>query len=145
MKHSLDEVEAAMDEILGSTPEVEFTEGNPDDVLAEKVLLTEYQVHDLLQSGYSMAEIESMEGFRVELDDMPHVEMDIQEVGEHPVLNDDEGDDYGVDAGGDEVPIHLMGGRRRRPSARIIQNKLKKAVYDKDGGGSSAANPVALE
>ncbi|KAL4569572.1 hypothetical protein LXL04_025213 [Taraxacum kok-saghyz] len=99
LKHSLDEVEAAMDEILGCTPELEFTEGNPDDVLAEKILLTEDQVHDLLQSGYSMAEIESMEGFRVELDDTPHVEMDVQEVGEHPVLNDDEGDDCGVDAG----------------------------------------------
>ena len=70
---------------------------------------------------------------------------DVQEVGEHPVLNDDEGDDYRVDAGDDEVPIHLMGGRKRRPSERIIRNKLKKGVYDKDGGGSSAANPVALE
>ena len=75
LKQNLDEVEAAMDEILGCTPEVEFTEGNPNDVLAEKVLLTEDQLHDLLQFGYSMAEIESMEGFRVELDDMPHVEM----------------------------------------------------------------------
>ena len=45
----------------------------------------------------------------------------------------------------DEGVNNLPRIRRRRPSERILKKKLKKAVYDKDGGGSSAAKPVHLD
>ena len=64
---------------------------------------------------------------------------ELSEVDGHPSLNDDD-----ADLGGDEAEQVPMP-RKRKPSQRIIKNKLKKAVFDKDGGGSSAANPVSLE
>ncbi|CAH1440242.1 unnamed protein product [Lactuca virosa] len=92
---TLDEVEDTMDAILKGTgeksqsenegnPEPEFTEGNASDVLPEMVMLDLESVADLLGAGYSMAEIESMRGVQVELDDMPPVEMDVNEVEHIP-------------------------------------------------------------
>lgn len=52
-------------------------------------------------------------------------------------LADDEGN-------GTKQP-HLAVKRRRKPSERILKKKLKNVVFDKDGGGMSAANPVSLE
>nr|KAJ0211313.1 hypothetical protein LSAT_V11C400183490 [Lactuca sativa] len=82
----LEEVEDAMDAILKGTDEKsqyenegnlepEFTEGNASDVLPEMVMLDLENVPDLVGAGYSMAEIKSMKGVQVELDDMPPIEM----------------------------------------------------------------------
>ncbi|XP_023741882.1 histone chaperone cia1 [Lactuca sativa] len=50
----------------------------------------------LLGAGYSMVEIESLRGVKVELDDMPPVEMDVTEVEDIPyvdgVMEGNEGD-----------------------------------------------------
>lgn len=45
------------------------------------------------------------------------------------------------DEGHNDVPFR----RKRNPSERIIKQKLKKIVYDKNGSTSSAANPINLE
>ena len=60
------------------------------------------------------------------------------------IVGDGEAGDEGNEAD-DEGVNNLPRIRRRRPSERILKKKLKKAVYDKDGGGSSAAKPVHLE
>lgn len=54
---------------------------------------------------------------------------------------DDEQDKKGVSQGIKFVPKM----KKRKPSERIIKSKLKKAVYDKDGSGSSISQPLELE
>ncbi|XP_023736276.2 uncharacterized protein LOC111884187 [Lactuca sativa] len=186
----LDEVEQGLDEILGEGSfqqqsetydatqsdyegNVEFNDGKADGVLVDKVKLDAEQIASMLEAGYSMEEIEGMEGVELELDDMLPVELDMEDVLDHPSDNDDEaviddvdgivdgggeqeeggddghlGDDEGEqeergdDEGPDDVPRLT---RLRKPSERIILQKLKKTVLDKNGGGSSASNPVRLE
>ena len=81
-----DEVEDAMDKILGGIseksqsepegiPEPEFTEGNASDVLPEMIILDVEQVAELLEAWYTMEEIESMQGVQIEADDTPAVEL----------------------------------------------------------------------
>lgn len=67
-----------------------------------------------------------------------------EEGGDDGHLGDDEGEqeEGGDDEGPDDVPRLT---RLRKPSERIILQKLKKTVLDKNGGGSSASNPVRLE
>ncbi|CAI9281009.1 unnamed protein product [Lactuca saligna] len=67
-----------------------------------------------------------------------------QEGGDDGHLGDDEGEqeEGGDDEGPNDVPRVT---RSRKPSVRIILQKLKKTVFDKNGGGSSASNPVRLE
>nr|KAJ0187152.1 hypothetical protein LSAT_V11C900491060 [Lactuca sativa] len=198
----VDEVEDAMDAILKGTdeksqyenegnPEPEFTEGNASDVLPEMVMLDLESVADLLGAEYNMAEIESMRGFQDELDDMPPVEMDVNEVEDIPYVDgvmegnegevdaDDadevagegegvgEGDGDGVgeddgkgdgdiedegDGAGEDDATDLEGNdaddeghvpprRTRKPSERIILQKLKKPCFDKDGRGSTSSYP----
>ncbi|KAL7610433.1 hypothetical protein Lser_V15G13987 [Lactuca serriola] len=223
----LDEVEDAMDAILKGTdeksqsenegnPEPEFIEGNASDVLPEMVMLDLESVADLLGAGYSMAEIESLRGVKVELDDMPAVEMDVNEVEDIPyvdgvmegneddgLINDgvegneghgegddadevagegdgevdgdgagegdgdgagegdgegngeDDGEGNGAGAGEDDAADmegndaddegHVPPRRTRKPSERIILQKLKKPCFDKDGRGSTSSYPVDLE
>ncbi|KAI3674450.1 hypothetical protein L2E82_52274 [Cichorium intybus] len=57
-----------------------------------------------------------------------------------------------VEAGNKEDQGHVVDApiihkkiRARRPSERILKNKLKNPVFDKDGGGSTNDNPVDLE
>ncbi|CAH1439040.1 unnamed protein product [Lactuca virosa] len=219
---TLDEVEDAMDAILTGIDqksqsenednlEPEFTEENASDVLPEMVMLDLESVADLLGAGYSMAEIESLRGFKVELDDMPTVEMDVNEVEDIPYVDgvmegneddglinegveenegdgegddadevagegdgdgagegdregdgagdDEEGDgdieDEGAGAGEDDAADmegndaddegHVPPRRTRKPSERIILQKLKKPCFDKDGRGSTSSYPVDLE
>ncbi|CAH1438013.1 unnamed protein product [Lactuca virosa] len=220
---TLDEVEDAMDAILKGidqksqsenedNPEPEFTEGNASDVLPEMVMLDLESVADLLGAGYSMAEIESLRGFKVELDDMPTVEMDVNEVEDIPYVDgvmegneddglinegveenegdgegddadevagegdgdgagegDGEGDGAGEDDGEGDGDIedegdgagedgaadmegndaddegHVPPRRTRKPSERVILQKLKKPCFDKDGRGSTSSYPVDLE
>ena len=90
LKQSLDEVGDAIDQILGSgnasdasdVPlvneggvEPEFTEGHASDVLPDKIKINVEGIANLLEAGYSMAEIESMGWLEIELDDTPPVEM----------------------------------------------------------------------
>nr|KAJ0195375.1 hypothetical protein LSAT_V11C700387360 [Lactuca sativa] len=198
----LDEVEDAMDAILKGTDEKSQSEneGNASDVLLEMVMLDLESVADLLGAGYSMAKIESLRGVKVELDDMPAVEMDVNEVEDIPyvdgvmegneddgLINDGvegneghgEGDDAdevagegdgevdgdgagegdgegnGAGAGEDDATDmegndaddegHVPPRRTRKPSERIILQKLKKPCFDKDGRGSTSSYPVDLE
>ncbi|CAH1416035.1 unnamed protein product [Lactuca virosa] len=193
----LDEVEQGLDEILGEGSfqqqsetydatqsdyggNVEFNDGKDDGVLIYKVKLDAEQIALMLEAGYSMEEIEGMEGVELELDDMPPVELDMEDVLDHPSDNDDdaiiddvdgivddaiievdgggeqkEGDDDGhlgddegeqEEGGDDEGPDDVPRATKlRKPSERIILQKLKKTVFDKNGGGSSASNPVRLE
>nr|KAJ0216781.1 hypothetical protein LSAT_V11C300118440 [Lactuca sativa] len=91
---TFDEVGDAMDGILKGTdekshyenegnPEPEFTEGNTSNVLPEMCSRPTW-------GKISMAEIESMRGVQLELDDMPPVEMDIPYV--YGVMEGNEGD-----------------------------------------------------
>nr|KAJ0196580.1 hypothetical protein LSAT_V11C700373430 [Lactuca sativa] len=111
---TLDEVEDVRDVILKVTdeksqsenegnPKAEFMERNTSDVLPEMVMLDLESISDLLGAGYSMAEIESMRGVQVELDDMPPVEMDVNEVEDIPyvdgVMEGNEGEGDADDAG----------------------------------------------
>ncbi|XP_023731334.1 histone chaperone cia1-like [Lactuca sativa] len=200
----LDEVEDAMDAILKGTDE----KRNASDVLPEMVMLDLENVADLLGAGYSMTEIESLRGFKVELDDMPTVKMDVNEVEDIPYVDgvmegneddglindvveenegdgegddadevagegdgevdgdgagegDGEGDGAGEDDGegdgageddaadmeGNDVDDegHVPPRRTRKPSERIILQKLKKPCFDKDGRGSTSSYPVDLE
>ncbi|KAI3782267.1 hypothetical protein L2E82_12307 [Cichorium intybus] len=57
-----------------------------------------------------------------------------------------------VEAGNKEDQGHVVDApvihkklKVRRPSERILKNKLKNPVFDKDGGGSTNDNPVDLE
>ncbi|KAL4579247.1 hypothetical protein LXL04_015385 [Taraxacum kok-saghyz] len=93
-----------------------------------------------LGAGYTMEELQGIRGVELEVDDTPPVELELSEVDGHPYLNDDDDADLGGDEA-EKVPMP----RKRKPSEMIIKNKLKKAVFDKDGGGSSASNPVSLE
>ncbi|CAH1450973.1 unnamed protein product [Lactuca virosa] len=56
-------------------------------------------------------------------------------------LGDDE-ENQGDDEGHEVVP---MVRRTRKTSERITKIKLRKGVYDKDGGGSSSIKPINLE
>ncbi|KAI3724416.1 hypothetical protein L2E82_36191 [Cichorium intybus] len=44
-----------------------------------------------------------------------------------------------------DAPVIHKKLKPRRPSERILKNKLKNPVFDKDGGGSTNDNPVDLE
>ncbi|CAH1425990.1 unnamed protein product [Lactuca virosa] len=103
----------------------------------------------------------------IELDDISPVEMDLNEdepdvdegEGEgvndgnedaNDVLNNEVADDGNkvVDDGNeadDEGHMIMPKTRKRKPSERITKLKLKKAVFDKDGGGSTCSNPLNLE
>lgn len=61
-------------------------------------------------------------------------------------VNDD-GGQYGdaADEGQQEVVVKGPKIKKRRPSERIMKQKLKKAVFDKDGRGASSDYPVDLE
>ncbi|CAH1452235.1 unnamed protein product [Lactuca virosa] len=59
------------------------------------------------------------------------------------VLNNEVADDGNV--ADDEGHLIVPKIRKRKPSERITKLKLKKAVFDKDGGGSTCSNPVNLE
>ncbi|CAH1412800.1 unnamed protein product [Lactuca virosa] len=59
------------------------------------------------------------------------------------VLNNEVADDE--NEADDECHLILPKKRKRKPSERITKLKLKKAVFDKDGGGSTCSNPVNLE
>lgn len=59
------------------------------------------------------------------------------------VLNNEVDDDGNV--ADDEGHLIVPKTRKRKPSERITKLKLKKAVFDKDGGGSTCSNPVNLE
>nr|KAJ0219035.1 hypothetical protein LSAT_V11C300129730 [Lactuca sativa] len=159
-------------------PEPEFTEGNASDVLPEMMMLDLESVADLLGAGYSMAEIESMRGVQVELDDMPpdvnevedipytdgemegnEGEGDADDAGEVAGEGEGEGDGHGAgegDGAGEDDAADLEGNdaddeghvpprRTRKPSERIILQKLKKPCFDKDGRGSTSSYPIDLE
>ncbi|CAH1421491.1 unnamed protein product [Lactuca virosa] len=59
------------------------------------------------------------------------------------VLNNEVVDDGNV--ADDEGHLIVPKTRKRKPSERITKLKIKKAVFDKDGGGSTCSNPVNLE
>nr|KAJ0211097.1 hypothetical protein LSAT_V11C400226380 [Lactuca sativa] len=59
------------------------------------------------------------------------------------VLNNEVADDGNV--ADDEGHLIVPKTRKRKPSERITKLKLKKAVFDKDGGGPTCSNPVNLE
>ncbi|CAH1440669.1 unnamed protein product [Lactuca virosa] len=90
----LDEVEQGLDEILGE----------------DKVKLDAEQIALMLEAGYSMEEIEGMEGVEMELDDMPPVELDMEDVLDHPSDNDDDAIIDDVDGIVDDAIIEVDGG-----------------------------------
>ncbi|CAH1452793.1 unnamed protein product [Lactuca virosa] len=108
------EVDEGMDginEILRDIQEEEpeFLEGNADDVIPEKIQLNEEDVAMLLESGYSIGEIEGSKGIAMPLDDMAPVELELQDQEGHPddveVFADDEVDDVQVDEVVDDVQV----------------------------------------
>ena len=58
--------------------------------------------------------------------------------------NDVDGPQMEENDADDEGHVQVPRRRTRRPSERIILQKLKKPCYGKDGRGSSSANPFDL-
>nr|KAJ0223078.1 hypothetical protein LSAT_V11C200057480 [Lactuca sativa] len=133
----LDDVEDGINEILRYIQEEEPEFLEVDDVQVDDVeVVDDVQVDEVVDDG--------------QVDDVE-------------VFADDEGDDEGVDKvqveagieaaveGVDDIVNNLPNlstktvHRKRKPSERILKLKLKKIVYDKDGGGSSATKPVKLD
>ncbi|CAH1453032.1 unnamed protein product [Lactuca virosa] len=158
---------------------IEFTEGKEDDILPEKIQVGLEDIANMLEVGYSMAEIEAMPGVQVELDDSLPVELDVNDFIDGHHSDDDvgldgraegagneaigDGDGPEGDADGPEGGVEELGDdeenqgddeghevvpmvrRTRKTSKRITKIKLRKGVYDKDGGGSSSVKPINLE
>ncbi|CAH1413434.1 unnamed protein product [Lactuca virosa] len=129
----LDEVEQGLDEILGEgsfqkqsqtydatqsdyggndedVTNVEFNDGKDDGVLVDKVKLDAEQITLMLEAGYNMEEIEGMEGVELELDDMPPLELDMEDVLDHPSDNDDDAIINDVDGVVDDAIIEVDDG-----------------------------------
>lgn len=70
-----------------------------------------------------------------DIDDSNGAQGDGDNMGEDDRNRDD-------DEGHDVIPVVK---RTRKTSERITKIKLRKGVYNKDGGGSSSTNPVTLE
>nr|KAJ0198598.1 hypothetical protein LSAT_V11C700365680 [Lactuca sativa] len=188
---------------------IEFTKGKEDDILPEKIKIGPEDIANMLEAGYIMAEIEAMLGVKVELDDSPPVELDVNDFINGHHSDDDVGLDGGAEGAGDEAigygdgevhgarPDHGVGYevvsdgdeegysggdeddgdglegngdgpeggveelgddeenqgddeghevvpmvRRTRKTSRITKIKLRKGVYDKDGGGSSSVKRI---
>ncbi|KAL4586511.1 hypothetical protein LXL04_011147 [Taraxacum kok-saghyz] len=170
LREALNDVEDGISEILADIDEddtetviePDFSEGDDGGVIPDKHQLNEEDVAVLLEAGYTMAELEGNPQLQMPVDDTAPVVMDLADDSQ-PVYEDGEvviaddgaayvfADEMIVGAGeegneaDDEGVNNLPRIRRRRPSERILKKKLKKAVYDKDGGGSSAAKPVHLD
>lgn len=53
----------------------EFTKGREEDILPKKIHLGHDHIADMLESGYSIAEIGAMPGVQLEFDDSPLVKL----------------------------------------------------------------------
>nr|KAJ0222047.1 hypothetical protein LSAT_V11C200077240 [Lactuca sativa] len=74
-----------------------------DDILPEKIQIGPEDIANMLEAGYSMAEIEAMPGVQVEFDDSPPAELDVNDFIDGHHSNDDVGPDSGVEGVGDEA------------------------------------------
>nr|KAJ0202080.1 hypothetical protein LSAT_V11C600305380 [Lactuca sativa] len=79
---------------------IEFNEGKEDDILSEKIQIGPEDIANMLEAGYSMAEIEATPWVQVELDDSPP---DVNDFIDGHHSDDDVGLDGGAEGVGDEA------------------------------------------
>ncbi|KAI3501827.1 hypothetical protein L1887_29853 [Cichorium endivia] len=135
--------------MVNDDSQVEFHEGDPSDVLPDKIQVNEEDLALLLEAGYTMAELEASRGLQMPLDDMPAVEMDLDDGEGHPdedFNQEEDGEEHpNKEADPDNEGVKNLPKMKRKASERILKMKLKKVVYDADGGGSNSTTPVILE
>ncbi|CAH1413171.1 unnamed protein product [Lactuca virosa] len=112
------------DNVVEDNEVIEFIEGREEDILPEKIQSGLLDIDNMLEAGYSMAEIEAMAGVQVELDDSPRVELSD---------DNDVGLDGGVEGAGDEAAGDGDGDGEGNDVG-------DEAVGDSDGEGHSAGD-----
>ncbi|KAI3509487.1 hypothetical protein L1887_24793 [Cichorium endivia] len=142
-------VQVDVQSMVNDDSQVEFHEGDPSDVLPDKIQVNEEDLALLLEAGYTMAELEASRGLQMPLDDMPAVEMDLDDGEGHPdedFNQEEDGEEHpNKEADPDNEGVKNLPKMKRKASERILKMKLKKVVYDADGGGSNSTTPVILE
>ncbi|KAI3788481.1 hypothetical protein L2E82_01249 [Cichorium intybus] len=142
-------VQVDVQRMVNDDSQVEFHEGDPSDVLPDKIQVNEEDLAFLLEVGYTMAELEASRGLQMPLDDMPAVEMDLDDGEGHPdedFNQEEDGEEHpDKEADPDNEGVKNLPKMKRKASERILKMKLKKVVYDADGGGSNSTTPVILE